>query len=69
MNYSFYIIISMLVIFAISSVLFKSLFRRKRLYEQFDTINLFVKELYESSFPFEHAAIGQELVLFYNIIY
>lgn len=70
-NYSFYIIISMLVIFAISSGLFKSLLRRKRPYEQFTAIKLFIKEPYGSSFPSEHAAIGAGIsiiLLQYNLL-
>lgn len=70
-NYSFYIIISMLVISAISSGLFKSLFRRKRPYEQFDAIKLFIKQPYGSSFPSEHAAIsaGVSIILLqYNLL-
>lgn len=55
---SFYILVSMLVIYAICSGFFKSIFRRERPYEKFPNIILYIKEPYGSSFPSEHAAIG-----------
>lgn len=69
---SFYILASMLVIYAICSGFFKSLFRRERPYERFFDITPYIKEPYGSSFPSEHAAISagvSYILLQYNVYF
>lgn len=55
---SYLMIASMLVTNAINNGLIKSIFRRKRPFELYEDITIFIQEPYGSSFPSGHSANG-----------
>ena len=57
-KYAYLMIATMLITNAINNGLIKSLFRRKRPFELYDDISIFIPEPYGSSFPSGHSATG-----------
>lgn len=57
-KYAYLMIATMLITNAINNGLIKSLFRRKRPFELYDDITIFIPEPYGSSFPSGHSATG-----------
>ncbi len=53
-----FMILSMLVTNAVNNGLIKSLFRRKRPFEEYEDIHIFIPSPYGSSFPSGHSATG-----------
>lgn len=57
-KFAYLMVATMLVTNAINNGLIKSIFRRKRPFEIYDDINIFIPEPYGSSFPSGHSATG-----------
>ncbi len=57
-NFAVFMLLSMLVTNAVNNGLIKSLFRRKRPFEVYDDITIFIPNPYGSSFPSGHSATG-----------
>lgn len=57
-RYAAALVLAMLITNAINNGLIKSVFRRKRPFELYDDITIFIDEPYGSSFPSGHSATG-----------
>lgn len=57
-KYAYLMVATMLITNAVNNGLFKSLIRRKRPFEQYEDITIFIPEPYGSSFPSGHSATG-----------
>ena len=55
---SYLLVSTMLITNAINNGLIKSIFRRKRPFEEYEDITIFIPEPYGSSFPSGHSATG-----------
>ncbi|NCC54648.1 MAG: phosphatase PAP2 family protein [Erysipelotrichia bacterium] len=68
-KYAYLMVGTMLVTNAINNGLIKSIFRRKRPFEIYDDITIFIPEPYGSSFPSGHSATGfccAVVIAYYN---
>lgn len=71
-SFAIFMILSMLVTNALNNGLIKSLFRRKRPFEEHEDITIFIPNPYGSSFPSGHSATGfgcAVIIAYFNPLY